>query len=227
VSGYTISRCKIGSVLSRIESTFSCNPSDITITECIIGWLGFPGGNNFTLCNNILGYIGGLGNYNIIKNNIFLSSTNNISLSGTYTTTIKNSYFENNIFLGNPFATYYSYTFDDNVFNNNLFVQNVTFPYQSTGSIGINNIVNQTQSTIFVNQSGNSFSYDDDYHLQSTCPGKNAGRDGTDIGIYGGASPWKEGSIPFNPHIQTLNISPVTNSSGNLNVNIQVEAQPR
>jgi len=106
-------------------------------------------------------------------------------------------------------------------------VQNVTFPYQSTGSIGINNIVNQTQSTIFVNQSGNSFSYDDDYHLQSTCPGKNAGRDGTDIGIYGGASPWKEGSIPFNPHIQTLNISPVTNSSGNLNVNIQVEAQPR
>jgi hypothetical protein len=75
--------------------------------------------------------------------------------------------------------------------------------------------------------SSTSFSYSDDYHLKSTSVGVNAGRDGTDIGIYGGAFPWKEGSLTFNPHYQRINISPTTDNNGNLNVNIKVEAQER
>lgn len=69
------------------------------------------------------------------------------------------------------------------------------------------------------------FSYQYDFNLQIQSPGINAGTDGTDIGIYGGAFPWKEGSIPINPHIQTKTISSTTDPSGNLPVNIKVMTQ--
>jgi len=64
-----------------------------------------------------------------------------------------------------------------------------------------------------------------DYHLKADSPGKNAGKDGTDIGIYGGSYPWKEGSLPFNPHYQKIQVAPKTDNQGNLNVNIMVKAQ--
>ena len=65
------------------------------------------------------------------------------------------------------------------------------------------------------------------FHLRPGCLGKNAGTDGTDLGIYGGSFPWKNGSLPPNPHIQTKNISSATDPIGNLNVNIKVKAQER
>ncbi len=107
-------------------------------------------------------------------------------------------------------------------FNNNLFIHNQSFPYYT--NTGNNNIVNQSQSSIFVNQTGNSFSYSHDYHLKPTCPGKNAGTDGTDIGIYGTTMPYKDGAVPANPHIRYKQI---TTTSNTINVNVKVAAQDR
>ena len=56
-------------------------------------------------------------------------------------------------------------------------------------------------------------------------PAKNAGTDGTDIGIYGGPRPWREGALSSNPHIQSKTIAPETDAQGRLNVNIRVKAQ--
>jgi hypothetical protein len=109
------------------------------------------------------------------------------------------------------------------IFNNNLFVQNINFPIGT--NLGSNNIVNQNPSSIFINQSGTTYNYEQNYHLQPTCPGKNAGTDGTDIGVYGGMFPWKDGSLPPNPHVQYKNIQQSTDQNGNLNVNIKVAAQ--
>ena len=68
--------------------------------------------------------------------------------------------------------------------------------------------------------------YRENFNLPSNSPYKNAGADGTDIGIYGGAFPWKEGSVPFNPHYQTIKIDPKTDpATGNLKVEIKVKAQ--
>jgi len=226
VTSYFISRCKIESIYSREEYAWACNPANVTITECIISSIGFQGGENIRLFNNILGSIGGLGNNSVIKNNIFLSNTYSIAFASYGS--ITNSRFENNIFLSTELVySFYSNLFSNNTFNNNLFTQNISFPYQNTTSIGINNIIDQSQSSIFINQSGSNFSFSNDYHLKSTCPGKNAGRDGTDIGIYGGAYPWKDGSIPFNPHFRSILVNSSTEPNGNLNVNIQVEAQNR
>jgi hypothetical protein len=135
-----------------------------------------------------------------------------------------NSIIENNIFINYNSSCYWASYSSGSFFNNNLFVEDWIIPDNCFGS---GNIVNQPQSSIFINQSGNNFSYAHDYHLQPTCPGKNAGTDGTDIGIYGGSHPWKEGSIPFNPHIQYKTISGSTDENGNLNVNIKVSGQDR
>lgn len=150
-----------------------------------------------------------------------------------------NSIFKNNVFFQDPYCQYS--LFENNVFiiggfstainstaKNNLFVYDILY-LEGSGSnnVGSNNIPGQEQSTIFINQEGTLFNYAHDYHLQTSCPGKNAGTDGTDIGIYGGIYPWKEGSIPFNPHFETIQISPKTDANGNLNVNIKVEAQER
>jgi hypothetical protein len=207
VASYTVSRCHIYGNIDLNQ-----NYSNFTFVENIFQGANFNGGfhdcsffNNIILCNMNFVSI----NANIMfKNNFFYGF-----ITGLY------SLFENNIFKWAYILSYVS----NSTFNNNLFVENISFPAGTI--VGANNIVNQPWNSIFVNQTGYTFSYTDDYHLQPGCPGKNAGTDGTDIGIYGGSYPWKEGSVPFNPHVQYKNISGTTDQSGNLNVNIKVAAQ--
>ena len=65
------------------------------------------------------------------------------------------------------------------------------------------------------------------FHLKSVCKGIKAGADGTDMGIYGGMYPWKDGDLPINPHIVSKNIGTTLDASGNLKVNVTVEAQQK
>jgi hypothetical protein len=51
------------------------------------------------------------------------------------------------------------------------------------------------------------------------------GTDGNQVGIYGGVFPYKELAIPVNPNIISKTISPQTNASGELNIQVQVKAQ--
>lgn len=129
------------------------------------------------------------------------------------------SLFENNIF----YASNGIRLIGNTVFNNNIFIYEQTF--DGTNLIGSNNIVGQIPESIFVNHTGNQFLYESDFHLKATSPGKNAGTDGKDIGIYGGSSPWKESCFPFNPHVIFKNVTGSTSADGTLNVNIKVEAQ--
>jgi len=214
VSNFRIGYCYVGEIGMGYSGTHS------NLFFCNI--IGGSSGNTSNLgyyYNNIITGPVSIGNGSIFKNNIIICDYSYHVYGTSYST------FENNIFKtnGSYFVIYTNNYF--NIFRNNLFTDNISFPYGNNS--GSNNIIGQIPASIFVNQSGGSYSYTQDYHLQSTCPGKNAGRDGTDIGIYGGAYPWKEGSIPFNPHYQKVVVSPTTNSAGNLNVNIQVEAQQR
>ncbi|MEI6433345.1 MAG: hypothetical protein WCP32_00775 [Bacteroidota bacterium] len=207
VTSYTVSRCNI---LANIDLNQSY--SNFTFIENIFQGNNFNGSfHDCSFFNNIIFCSMNFTSVNantMFKNNIFHSW-----ITGLY------SLFENNVFRWPYDISFVS----NSTFNNNLFVGNFTFPFGT--NVGTNNIVNQPWNTIFVNQNSNTFSYTDDYHLQPNCPGKNAGTDGTDIGIYGGLYPWKDGSVPFNPHFQYKNISGATDQSGNLNVNIKVAAQ--
>ena len=171
------------------------------------------------ISNNIIPFnISGLGYNNAIRNNIIGGKANLNTISN-----LNGCLLENNILLdvnsGGP-------TISNSTFKNNLSLTSI-FLYNLSGTNVFSNNITDALDNLFVNYPtlSDTYSYDFDFHLLQTSPGKNAGRDGTDIGIYGGTFPWKEGSIPFNPHFQSIQIAPTTDSIGNLNVNIKVAAQ--
>jgi hypothetical protein len=189
--------------------------------------------------------------YNTLTNSFFTecylnSFSTNLSdcmiqkclIQGQFGNTTQDCIFNNNIFMtnylfssasGNTIVnSIFAYAFNapgvGNFYQNNLFVPNITDFGNNTAK---NNLVNKALSTIFVNVgSGNTFSYNYDYHLKSDSPGKNYGTDSTDVGIYGTDNPYKENAVPEIPHI-TKSIIPLKTSNGNLPVEIQVESQTK
>jgi len=241
VNDYSVRRCKIdGALALSFDGSTTTSSNNFYISENII--LGsINGGNsqNPLIEKNILqSYISDFMNGGIFRNNICLYDRYStycsqwmLNLQGFFGYSqpqkIVNCLFENNIFFTSlPLKrenqcgsdSYSEYC----ILNNNLFITNISFPYQT--NLGSNNIIGQSQNTIFENQTGNTFSYSHDYHLKSTCPGKNAGTDGNDVGIYGTLQPYKDGALPANPHISQKIISTENNQ---INVNITVTAQDR
>ncbi len=214
INYYDIERCNIGN-----DIYLATNSTHILINECIIRGRIF--GNNtqlFQMSKSIIEtsslYYFNSNAYFI--NNIFLA--NNSFYHYYYWSTIKDSNFRNNIFLTIPFAN--SSDCINNQFQNNLFNTIYSLPASPT-NVFQNNITGPV-ATLFKNQSGYYFDYKQDYHILPDSPAHNAGTDGTDLGIYGTGTPWKEGSLPGNPHIQSSSISTV---NGNLNVKIKVASQ--
>ena len=211
ISDFSIFRCKI---TNGILFILPCNL--FSIRQNVIGTFYFThqfGNGQYT--NNI-SLKGQISNSSIVNNKIY-------GLVSEPT----NDYFSNNIFLGSPTARQYfelTYcTFENNMFNNGNDPGYCTFNNNLNTSaiqynLGINNLIGNLDNE-FVNLSTG------DFHLRINAQGRNAGTDGTDIGIYGGSFPWKEGMIPSNPHIQAKNISGVTDTNGNLHINIKVAAQ--
>ncbi len=203
--------------ISMSTTNFSCRES---VIKCIYGQRG-GGINQYSIFekNIITGDIAGL-DFAIFSNNII---TKNVSF---VLHVISNSIFRNNVF-----------TFDDHSFleavNSCIFEKNI-FKFDASGSFpssgtntSIDNLYNLDPALeVFVNFSTYGFDYGNDYHLQSSCPGKNYGTDGTDVGIYGTAYPYKEGAVPIIPHYTNSEIGSEL-IDGKLHLEITVEAQTK
>lgn len=221
INYYDIERCNIGDVIR-----LATRSSHILINECIIR--GNIYGNNTQL-------------FQLSKCIVETQQSGSYSTANLYSFQ-SNAYFINNIFLScnnypNGTAYYFSYILDSN-FRNNIFLVPISSDGYSNNNQLQNNLFNGSSlsttlnvfqnnitgpvTTLFKNQSGYYFDYKQDYHILPGSPAHNAGTDGTDLGIYGTGTPWKEGSLPGNPHIQSSSISTV---NGNLNVKIKVASQ--
>ena len=155
-------------------------------------------------------------------NNVFLfngNSGNWVFNGGAYS-----CIFKNNIFVSgtNSYSDFYIVA-GTNTFSHNIFCH--AAPALGSNPILINNNY-VAKADVFVNQADFTFDYTDDFHLQSATATL-LGDDGTERGLYGGVAPFKEESIPVNPHISSAIISNQSNASGLINVNIEVEAQTR
>lgn len=221
VNTYTISRCNVFSLYLDRSYTGLAN---FTINENIISHLAV-GGTNHLITNNI--FIVQVGtsnnspiNFSTIKNNIFLLGATPNYIYPLYAS---NCNIENNIFevgAGTPYVS------SSTLFNNfNGGVNGSTGDNQGSGNI----LTTTPLKSIFVSYDPTKISgdgiYKANFAIRSTSSLKNAGRDGTDMGIYGGIFPWKAGSIPFNPHFQNIQVAPKTDANGNLSVHITVKAQ--
>jgi predicted nucleic-acid-binding Zn-ribbon protein len=169
---------------------------------------------------------------NIIKNSIynFKSSTvviaNNIFTQGFNFTQVSLANIQNNIFYGGSTANCSYCTFIKNI---SVGAAN-TFDYGTNTSIGNFTNVNP----MFVDVPSTTFNFANDYHLQPSSPGIDAGTDGTDIGIYGGMYPfpsggdvpWQTSPMPALPQITNMVILNGTlPSAGTLQIQIQAKSQ--
>lgn len=150
-----------------------------------------------------------------ISNNLLLYNSPAISL---YTiNNVDNSYFSNNILLkpnNSLVGSTELSTFEKNVYGFIPAVGSNTF---------VNNYEGVTLASIFVNYNGLLFNYSENYQLVNAP--LYTGTDGSEVGIYGGFFPYKTAAVPQNPHIQTKNIAPTTDANGDLQIQIQVQAQ--
>lgn len=208
--------------------------SNITIRNCYLGYnidgngydLGSLYGQltNSVISNNIIKDVLGVGSGNYFSNNIFFrfsSAFQSLNLGS-------NCIYENNIFQESVGS---NSNCTNSVFNHNINASPVT----NNGNTGTANIVLSFDSTLFINPGAKQvdsynrifYVYDvhNNYNLASGTVAKNAGTDGKDIGIYGGALPWKDGSMPSNPHISYKSIPSQNDPSGILNVTIKVKVQ--
>ncbi|MBP6412812.1 MAG: hypothetical protein KA450_05145 [Bacteroidia bacterium] len=240
VTNYIISRCNLNGFLlaSNGADTSTCN--NILITECVIrGGVAGQFSQNVFFTNNIFNQLCASG-CNLIDNMTNCLFYNNIFLHdgsagcgggcppSRTLINVKNSFFYNNIFKQNKNGTTYGNNFQTgctgNFYKYNIFEGiNSQDWFAASANYLLNNQFSISFATLFVNQTGATYNYSNNYHLQNAS--SFLGEDGTQVGVYGGASPWKEGSVPFNPHIQFKNIANTTDSNGNLNINIQVGAQ--
>lgn len=202
--------------------------------------------NIFINCIITESCFGGFAQNNYFLNNIFLknisnfySSTfkNNIFIQGYHMFLyVENCHFSNNIiidttgnttFSGNYLcgSSYYWSCYNTISFNLITKQSGIAGTGSGFGNLLTNNYSELKLDSIFNIISIYPYSENKTYRLRQFSIGKNRGSDGTDIGIYGGSFPWHDGNIPFNPHIQTRFVAPITKPDGKLPVKIKVKAQ--
>ncbi len=219
IDSVTITHCKFVNIVYAGNGGTPCVDNNI-FENVITGGVNFGNATSSMLSNNIIGgqisFASNIG----ISNNILL---NNPSTTAFYSATFRSvnvCFISNNVvFRNHGGGSNVNFDCNLNTFSNNIFTL--------VPDIGTNTFTDNYNSidisTVFVSQSGNVFDYTHDYHLVN--PTTYLGIDGTQVGIYGGMFPYKDGAVPHNPHIQLKNIAPITDENGKLNIQIQVEAQ--
>ncbi len=234
VKNYLVKRCYIEQFIT-IGFYSYVQSSNIHILECILhngGIISYNNAVNVSIEKSVIessvsgyGFNGVFWEGVIFKNNIFINNNR----GGDIINTIRNATFENNIFYYNP--TKYNLTSGlyNCYFTHNIFVYDSAYiPLYSVGNSNTfsNNFYNISLSSIFQKTpSTTGFTFNDNYHLKSSCVGVGAGSDGKDIGIYGTSLPFKDGGTPANPHIVSKSIDTQTDASGKLPIKIKVKAQ--
>jgi hypothetical protein len=226
VNDIMVKRCNINSSVSATSTSGNFCLDNYYVENVIQGEINLLNMRSVVFENNFIRGTSRNLIMGMFSHNIFLRKTDHYN-SGDYVIFYANaSVFSDNIFINSN-----SYYGNQNILNNgqctwknNAFTLNS--PNLGTDPIVTNNYYGQSMVNLMVNYINESaFSYTQDYHLTALGLGLIA-FDGTQVGIYGGTAPFKDESIPVNPHILSTTIAPTSNN-GLLNVNIQVQAQSR
>jgi hypothetical protein len=218
VNSVMVRRCRINGAFN-VQGNLATPSSNLSlIGNVFLGYIYLDNAENALLSNNIIQSTFQNSTGTMINNNVILGYYH-INSYTYYLFTGNNNILNNNIIIWTTSNAIPSGS--GNTFNKNLYV--AATPGYGTNPIQSGNHTGVLQAEIFVNQTGVAFNYAHDYHLQA--PATYLGTDGTQVGIYGGDFPWKEGAVPSNPHIESAIISTQTDSNGDLEVKIKVRAQ--
>lgn len=212
VNNFILQFCNINSL--QVTNS-SC---DSFINQNFIRAESHGGQSSMTITNNIIsGRILDL-NKTVCSNNVFTSGYPNAETS--FIDNINNSVIKNNFLEGGAIGyNAWGNSSTNNIIRNNIFSKD--YNYWGTATYGENYTINSDWNNIFINFTNNLTL--NDYHLKSNI-GKNAGTDGTDIGIYGGTG-FSDTALPPYPQITFKNIPGQTDEYGNLKIQVKVRAQ--
>jgi hypothetical protein len=164
-----------------------------------------------------------------INNNNFIGGSNTYALGTLYDKLVVN-----NIFYGrtpsNSAAGAASTSFQRNTFTNNLSISsgNDALPPAGATNTGDGNLAGIPAGFTNVPVSSSWSTAYDFSLLVGTSQAINAGSDGTDIGITGGAYPWTEVNLFLKtsaaPTIETLNTSTIINPNSDLPVRVKAKS---
>lgn len=180
------------------------------------------GANGWIIKNNIFNNSGwamyGFNNTDSFINNIVINSSVNFAYNCT------DPIVNNNIFILGT-VTEVGSTNSTITFNNNLTYNFDGFSVTSLS--GANNLDNTNPQ--FVNAPSSTFNdfYNNNYDLAGTSAAKNAGTDGTDIGVFGANFIFDVNGRPdLWPYMTSLNITNTSVASGE-NINVEFTAQKK
>jgi len=186
---------------------------------------------NCQLSGNITNfyYFSIINNFNniIFHNNIFNGGYFTMGYSVSSYSNCSSIYLKNNLFINkvsNCFSYVYNMIIENNifygaepqggvgcVFNNNITYMCINNTIPGSGNLGSGNLVNIDPQFVNFPVAGGAYSCSYDVHLKPSSPGKNTGTGGTDIGVYGGITPF---DVCANPHFpQMMEISLPNGSS--------------
>lgn len=135
----------------------------------------------------------------LYESTIFLRSADYLTVGGS-------SVFTNCLFVGNGMT----------------FAQNLTFnPGPTQSGTQVASFLSEAFPSLVSPSGYATYQFDGDYTLALPL----LGSDGTPLGIYGGEAPWKNGSLPFNPHWSLLNTLGNTSNGVLQGVHIKASAQ--
>ncbi|RAK70699.1 hypothetical protein [Hymenobacter edaphi] len=221
---------------------FSAGSSGASLSGVTINSYLYIGASNVTVQRNYLpggyiytGYAASTSNINIRQNytyglytysagaNNVLVTNNIISSGGVSLNAATNGEFVNNVVLSNTNID--NFNVRNNYFagafqpNNNIYSYNLSA--QAGFSTANNNQNNVPQTSVFALAPG-STQFDAWYLLKAgTNPARGTGSGGTDIGAFGGNTPYKLSGIPAIPTIYQFN---QTLSGNTLNVNLSTRS---
>jgi hypothetical protein len=187
-----------------------------SVRECIIiGEINGAGMDQFSITNSIFGHRFYYAKNSIVSNNVFLGG-DPIGSGVRVLYYLDNCLIRNNIF--------YNAVFDwqglvSSQMQNNVFANEPAM----NGNFSSANFFNVNMTNVFVSYNNTGFAYTHNFRLNT--PASYVGTDATQVGLYGTLKPWKTGSIPANPHIQTKTIAENTDADGKIQVQIKVSAQ--
>lgn len=222
VNNYTISRCYVNTIMLSWQWAGKQSGSNFTITENVIEGAVYGGdATNLVFSNNILFQTATLARPITYFKNALVTNNILISVDDVMGNMVTGTTFRNNIIPVGGLKVVNSYS--DNLYLNNLYCRpEGLFSYGVVQSVG-NVLIDRDK--LFINQAGDKYNFKDNYHLTQEATEAITGTDGTEVGIYGGDYPFKDGGAPLNPQIIEKNVSTSTNPQGHLKVEIKVKAQ--
>lgn len=232
VQDYLVKRCKLQGV--SIDGNNTQISSNINMQECLLA----PGinqaitidlGENSKIENCIL-FAKGKIRYESVRVSCKSGNVSNCIIINIDTTTNiddkvlpnicyfnPNVTFENNIFVG-------SVDGDKSKFVNNIFTGELKLRDDNVYGKDLNNKYMKAAEAFLGYKDNEDFNiFTTDFHLTDKAKNAIKPADGTEVGIYGGAYPFK--ILPVIPHIHKAKINTKTNAKGQLKVEFEVEAQ--